>query len=710
VAVTKLKSVNFMLIVFFLQSVFYVSLFFNIPVARQIIGFLYLTFVPGFIIVKLLKLDELDGLETVLFSVGFSVAFLVLAGLLANEFCILLGVSKPLSLVPLTIILTSLILVGAMLVSLRNEDVKLLRVETLGLSPLTLVFAVFPVLSVVGAFLVNASGNSSILLFMILSIAILLAFGVLSKRFVPPKLYPFAILMISAALLFHSSLFSSYIGGHDIHLEYYLFKLTQNNAYWNSTAFFTQFTYGELNSMLSVTVLPTIYSNTLNMEATWILKIVYPLIFSFLPLALYKMWQTNTDKKIAFTSAFLLMGEITFHSEMLALARQMIAELFVVLLFLVLLDKKMNSTNAKICFAIFSVSLVVSHYAVSTIFLFFIFFAWLYMFLAGKKPRNLTLSLVALYFALMFSWYVYTSTSASFESVLWFGDRIYGSLGNFFNPSSRGKGVMQGLGMQTAQFPLQIVSRIFAYATEIFIVIGFIASIARWKKRVTNREYRLFSAASMGLLAMCILLPGFAGALRMERLYHLALFFLAPFFAIGAEAFTGFFSRRKDKLYSSILISFILVPYFLFQTNFAYEVAGTQSWSVPLSNYRMNPVNLASGGHVNQQDVVGAQWMLEKVGFSDTSIYADITSKDHVLTSYGLVYRGIVEELSNVTVLRPSAFIYFDKINVVYGIVVGKYVWNITQISYNLNELDKVYSNGGSEIYKSNENTAQLKR
>ena len=706
--VSSLKSKDLVVVLLFLQFTTSTLILLNVPVVRQVVGFLYLTFVPGFMVVKLLKLDELDRLETVLFSVGLSVAFLMLAGLLTNEFCFLLGVSKPLSLMPLMIILNSLILVGGILVYLRSENAKLFRVETRGLSPLTFVFVVFPVLSVLGALLVNTSGNSSILLFMILSIAVLLALGILSKRFVPVKLYPFIIFMVSTALLFHSSLISSYIGGYDIHLEYYVLKLTQNNAYWNSTARFPHFTYGELNSMLSITVLPTIYSNTLNMEATWILKIVFPLIFSFVPLALYKMWQTNTDKKIAFISAFLLMGEITFHSEMLALARQMIAELFVVLLFLVLLDKKMNSISTKVCFAIFSISLVVSHYAISTIFLFFIFFAWLYMFLAGKKLKNLTLSLVALFFALMFSWYIYTSKSASFESILWIGDRVYGSLGDFFNPGSRGTGVMRGLGMGSVRFPLQIVSRIFAYATEFFIVIGFIALMAGWKKRGIDREYILFSAISMVLLAMCILLPGFAGALRMERLYHLALFFLAPFFTIGSEALIGFFSMRKNKLYSSILILFILVPYFLFQTGFVYEVAGTQSWLVPLSKYRMNPVDLASGGYVNQLDVVGAQWLLENVRFSDTSIYTDIVSKVFVLTSYGLVDPGIVEELSNKTLsVKPNSIIYFGKINVVDGIVVGAYVWNITQISYSLNELSKVYSNGGSEIYK---NTKQLER
>ena len=62
----------------------YISLFVNFAVAREVIGLVYLTFIPGFLFVKLLKI-ELGNLEFILYSVGFSVAFLMLAGLAINE-------------------------------------------------------------------------------------------------------------------------------------------------------------------------------------------------------------------------------------------------------------------------------------------------------------------------------------------------------------------------------------------------------------------------------------------------------------------------------------------------------------------------------------------------------------------------------------------------------------------------------------------------
>ena len=168
-----LKSRNFLAFILVLQFIVYALVLFDIPVARQIIGFVYFTTIPGFIIIRLLKLNELDMLEIVLFSVGFSVAFLMFAGLFINEFCFLLGVSKSLSLMPLMIILNSIIIAGAFLAFLRNESIKFSEAKTLGASPLALLLMGLPILSIVGAMWVTAYENNSILLLMIIAISVI---------------------------------------------------------------------------------------------------------------------------------------------------------------------------------------------------------------------------------------------------------------------------------------------------------------------------------------------------------------------------------------------------------------------------------------------------------------------------------------------------------------------------------------------------------
>ena len=143
----------------------------------------------------------------------------------------------------------------------------------------------------------------------------------------------------------------------------------------------------------------------------------------------------------------------------------------------------------------------------------------------------------------------------------------------------------------------------------------------------------------------------------------------------------------------SLLIVAIVVPYFLFQTNFAYEVTKSESWSVPLSGYRMDPLTLYGVyGYIDSYSVYGAQWVSGNVPYQyniigDNGFYT-------ALTAYGLVYRGYVTPLTNDTVVNPGQFVYLSYITVRYQSL----TWNATS-SPVLNETDLIYSNGGSQVY-----------
>ncbi|MDY6895329.1 MAG: hypothetical protein SVO01_07950, partial [Thermotogota bacterium] len=49
----------------------------QIPILRELISFIYLTFVPGILILRILKLHNLGNIETILYSVGLSIATLM---------------------------------------------------------------------------------------------------------------------------------------------------------------------------------------------------------------------------------------------------------------------------------------------------------------------------------------------------------------------------------------------------------------------------------------------------------------------------------------------------------------------------------------------------------------------------------------------------------------------------------------------------------
>jgi len=692
-----------LLIVLLSLSIFCLAVFFDISIVRQVFGFFYLTFVPGFVFLKILNASKLSRTETVLFSVGLSVAFLMIAGLLINELSPIFGFSKPLSLIPLMIVLNIPILVGAILVYLKRKDVQIWKSETIKISPSILLFLSLPILSVIGAMYVNVYSNNSLLLFLITSIAMLFIVGVLSKRLLPSNLYPFAVLMIAIALLFHSSLISNYIVpfGSDVPGEYFLFKTTQNNAYWSSTPpSLGGIVLGTFNDMLSITILPTVYANTLNLDAQLVFKILYPLIFSFVPLGLYQIWQKYIDKKYAFIAAFLFMAQMTFYSEMLGLNRQMIAELFFVLLLLIIVNKKITPIKKNIFFMVFSFALVTSHYALATLFLFFISFALILLTVLRRPSKKITITMVIFFFVIMFAWYIYTAGSASFNTLLYKANYVNSQLGGFFNPASRGQTVMTGLGLTESPSIWNTVSRMFAYLVQAFIVLGFLGLVTKLKKVKIEKEYFVFTIIATAFLAMLIIVPGLANTLNMTRFYHILLFFLAPLCVIGAGLIVRLFSKRKKELAVCAMLLFVLVPYFLFQTNFVYEVTGSDSWSIPLSGYRMDGLRLyGHEGYTDAYSVYGAQWLSKNVDVKNSQLYADERTAANVLTIHALILGG-KSSLSNVTVVADNGVVYLSTLNVVYGVIpFGGLSWNTSELSFIFDDLNLVYTNGGSEVY-----------
>jgi uncharacterized membrane protein len=682
----------------------YVTVFFDIPIARQVLGFFYFTFLPGFIILKLLKLNELDGVETVLFSVGLSVAFLMIAGLLINEFSFIFGVLQPLSLVPLMTVLNSLILMGGVLVYLKSEGMEIRNSEPVEKSPFVLLFLCLPILSIIGTTWVKTYENNLILLFTIISIASLFSVGILSKKFLPPKFYPLAVFIIAISLLYHSSLICNHMihFGSDVPGEVFAFKIVENNAHWSPVNPYPgDLSVGRTYGMLSVTILPSIYTKLLNLDIISVFKILYPLIFSLVPLGLYKIWSKFVNAKYAFVSAFFFMAYNVFYTEILGLNKQMIGELFFVLMLLVILNKKIRPVNKTLCFLIFGFALVASHYALAEIFLFLISPVLISSIIMKKPSRNITSAMVLCFFAIMFSWYLYTSSSAVFDAFSNFGEHVYSQLGEFFNPVARGQAVLRGLGMEAPPTIWNMISRIFAYLTQVLIVVGFVGVITKRIGIHFDMEYFLLNLFSVMFLAALILVPSLANTLNMTRFYHILLFFLAPLCVLGAETIVKFVIKRKTEVIVSILLLVVLVPYFLFQVGFVYEVTGNDSWSVPLSKHRIPAYRLyGQGGYTIAYSISGAQWASKDVAVEYTQIYADFWGRRTELRGYGSVYVGFVETLSNTTKIATNGIVYLRSLNIIEGTVVGdNYLWNSSELGF-LSDLNIIYSNGGCEVYK----------
>jgi len=698
------KSKTFLAAALLLQLITVVTIIFDVPLARQVVGFIYFSFVPGFLFIQLLKIKELDGLETVLFSVGLSVTFLMLAGLVINEFAPLYNLFEPLSLIPLMTFFNSLLIIGGVLAYVRSENIKLFGSENLTISPLALLLIVLPILSVVGAIYVDIYQSNLILLIVIMAIALLFAVGIMSKKLLPPKLYPLVLFLIAISLLFHSVLISKYLVTFqsDVPLEHYVFEITEVDGFWNSnSSLATESSFGRLNSMLSITILPTIYSVLLKMDYDQVLQIIFPLIFAFVPLVLYQYWRKIFGNRTALIAAFLFMAQMTFYTEMMGLARQMIGELFFALLLLVILNKSLKSVNKMLFFILFSIALVVSHYALAEILFFFFSFALISLIIAKKPSINITVPMVMIFFVIMFSWYIFTSASSTFDTFISFGTHVLSQLGDFLNPASRGTTVLRGLGLEGSSSLWNTISRGFAYLTEMFIVLGFVTIIRKRKDIPLKREHFLLILTAGGFLVALVAVPGLAQTMNMTRFYHVLLFFLAPLFVLGAELIAKLMFKHKKEIGSLFLLAIVLVPYFLFQTGFVYEVTGTESWSLPLSKNRMDNFKLYySLGYVDDLSVYGARWMKNHTINPYAPIYADLTSAYNILPSYGSVHASRIQRMSNTSSVEFNSTIYLCTLNVLDRLIVETpYSFNLDEFTY-LDSMHKIYANGGSEIYR----------
>ncbi len=675
------------------QITLFLVIIFDIPVARQVLGFLYLTFVPGFTILRLLRL-KLEIAESIVFAAGLSLAFLMGVCFLFNFAGPFVGILEPLALLPLMVVTNTLVIV-LMICGRYRSEFQQFSASYKGLITFCVVTCGAVGLSIAGTLMVNIPPHTdnSILLLMIILISAVVALMALSKRLVPTEAYPLILFAIALALLFHVSLFSSHIHGGDIFGEYSAFKTTLGSLYWDPTI------SERLYSMLSITILPTVYSVVLSLEETWILKIVYPLIFALVPVGLYQLFRLKVSRGVAFFSAFFFVSNMVFFTELLELARQMIGELFYVLLFLTIFSNKIKGSAKLLFFTIFGFGLVVSHYALSYIFLAFILAVWLFSSFR-KRTKAITLAMVILFAVITFSWYIYVSSSVTFNDLLKMIDHIRENfVSDFLNPQSRGSQVLMGTGFTGLGTFWHLVGRYVYYGTELLVVIGLLSLVLKRRRLFFDDEYNIIALFNMLLVIACIVVPNLADTFNMTRFYHLSLFFLAPFCVLGGISVLKLLSRKKvkKKNLSLVVVLLVLIPFFFFQTGFVYEVTGEESWSLPLSSYRFDKVKLYAGaGVLGEAEVQGGAWLAV---YRNTSaiIYTDITS--NVVLGYGPRL-----SLNPYERTQDGSYVYLREYNVLEGIISTTYslvgAFNTTDISPSLDQINKIYSSGYCDIYK----------
>lgn len=752
------KIRDFILLTVTVQMIYFLfiilgNLGFNIPLVTQLIGSFILLFIPGTILLRILKVNIPSGGQILLYTIGISVFLLMFIGFLVNTICPLIGFKQPLSslsiMITITVSILCLCLIDLLVNRYRDRHLKeqspvipprRIHLDNLPSAIPRLTLVLIPILSVLGVYAMNVFQSNILSMLLIILIAIL-AFSITTSR-ISSRWYPLLVFSISIAILLHMSLITNYIWGWDINKEYFLANQIISNSVWNVPL------SDNYNSMLSVVILAPILSGFLNLDLVWVMKIVYPLLFSMMPLGLYYVYSKQTCPKIAFFATFFFMLLFTFYTEMLSLVRQEIAELFLVLLLMVLVSDYLNKTNKSILAVIFGSSIIVSHYGLSYLLMIILVLSVLILYIIDYKSYRLSFNLpkfkftlfpvyntdisrvnssneplesliaakirkyqpykyfklvitpsfIALFILLILIWYFYTSNSSILQSVMGIGQNIIGNLYTIMDPNTS-----QGLSLvvQEQITPLKNLHKYLYLISQFFIFIGVLTLFLGKDGMKFNSEYKALSYATFLILIVGLFLPFFSSQMNTSRLYHIALIILAPFCILG---FIKFIHKIKTSLnlsfrnYSFQIISVFLIIFLLFDTGFIYAATDpNQCTSIAANPFTDFP-------KFNDREVTAGNWLVSN-DYNGT-VYADQYRAS--------VLRSMLPSVIEIPGYPIEACPIYNRSNVFLGtwninkneilivqMVGANVVANQSYVSPKelLKNRSKIYDNGGSYIY-----------
>ncbi len=370
----RISSINSsFLSLFIFLALTYLVILFNVPVLRQLLAFCFLTFVPGILILRILKINQPGFTEKLVLAVGLSVTFVMFAGLLVNTIGPLVHYNRPLDTNSLLISFGIITLVLGIIAYFRNRTTPLFSLTAFNLSlrekAFLLIPSLFPLLSIWGMRIMDANNNNILLMILLFLIPVYCIVIIIIRRQFTERIFPAVLLLIGLSVLLLETLRSPYLIGSDIHSEYGLFQLTYINAHWQA--------YGAqtLDSCLSISLLPAIYQSFLNIDSQFLFKALYPILFSVAPLVVYIISRKYINSTYAFLASFFFMSQVTF-VETAGSARISLAILFFGLAIMVLFTKNLSEFPKRLLFILFSVSCIVSHYSTTFVFFFALLFTW----------------------------------------------------------------------------------------------------------------------------------------------------------------------------------------------------------------------------------------------------------------------------------------------------------------------------------------------
>lgn len=325
---------------------------------RELITFLFYSYVPGLVLLRVLRMHRLGAVLTTILSVAASVAIMMFVGFAINIIYLELNGPLPfmLTIMAISQVITLFLLLGlAFVIDRHCTHEPMLDVSPFLSAPAFALYSL-PLVAVLATYLLNGWNIAWLQIILLLIIAAVVMAMLIVR--LPSSLYPVAVVCIALAVLFHTSLVSRFVvEWADISFEYWSANRTLLNGFWPMTAMDHR-----SDSVLSVTILAPMYVLLTGLDLNVVFKIIYPSLLALIPLGVFCMARDRLGMRGALLSAFIIVSGTVFFTEFLGLARQIIAELLLVAVVALLLHKSEFPVNRTILAWFLAIGIVVSHY------------------------------------------------------------------------------------------------------------------------------------------------------------------------------------------------------------------------------------------------------------------------------------------------------------------------------------------------------------
>ncbi|HGE72535.1 TPA: DUF2206 domain-containing protein [Candidatus Poribacteria bacterium] len=699
-----------------------IAILLDIPFFRAIVVFIFLSFMPGFIVLRLFKLEELSFIDNILFSLSLSITFLMFSTLLVNEFLLVLGFSHCLAVVPLTTVVSFFMLVLFFISCIRDFPENLKLKASFEAKPKD-----FFLLLLILLLLLNSLGVLYSIFFVIftvdLVIAVLCITSVISRRLVQERFFPYLLFSISIALICQVLLTSKYIIGWDSNVEYYIFTwVNKINGHWT----FLDVNLNSIrtlsyNSMLSITLLPALYSVLMGAQNEIVFKILYPFIFSFVPLVIYRIYEEQFGKLVGLLSSFFFIFNYVAFSgpEPLGLNRQIVGELFLALSIFILINNTIPLEKRRWLLIIFGAALTVSHYSLSFIYLFLLTIVFIISRVKPKFDNTLNSETALIIFVITLSW----SAIGPSAPLITMSNTLKQALIDLFKGRPPSGGTVFTMYAIPQVFTLASwINLIILGTTNLLLTIGIMAISIAPKGIVISEKYRVISISSAAILFVSLIAPHIASTFNFTRFYGVTSLILSPYFVLGGQILLTktekvcmkikksvkchFTSEKRNGEWVLLSIAIFTCAFFFSEvgivnrvTNGAIHSYNTDFDRMRATNNVLVKISLLYSVYIPEQDVFSATW-LKNYKDKNVRVFASFTCASHVLLSYGLVPDLLLSPITVTMVPSQGSFIYLGSLNMMDGAIDNSTgFFGASEISSLLDEENLLYSNGNSAVW-----------